>query len=115
MELIISESKRKNKEESESAIKIGKRYLTKANKKVQDKVNGKETKAKNQTAKSIAIAKENKRFKDQLIALRTKYKTALTNDINKAKNQHKAKLVAIRKGVSAKPAPNAGATKPQPK
>ena len=67
MELIISESKRKNKEESESAIKIGKRYMTKANKKVQDKVNGKETKAKNQTAKSLAIAKRTNALKTRLL------------------------------------------------
>ena len=115
MELIISASKRKK--ESDSAIKIGKRYLNKGNKKVQDKVNGKEAKAKNKTAKSIALAKENQRYRDQVKAVRAKYKASLTAELEKLSKQHKKKLESIRKGVSGK-APAKPTTKPalpQPK
>ena len=100
MKLIISESKRK---ESESAIKIGKRFMTKNNKKVQDRVNGKEAKTKNRTAKQQALAKENKRYKDQVVSIRAKYKSGLMAELEKIKKQHSNKVQAIRKGVAAKP------------
>jgi hypothetical protein len=109
MDLLISESKRK---ESDSAIKIGKRYLTKNNKKVQDKVNGKESKTKNKTAKGQALAKEAKRYKDQVIALRAKHKSALTAELVKAKAQHATKVNAIRKGSAAPKTPATPKTAP---
>lgn len=88
-------------QESESAIKIHKKFLTPNNKKVEKKVNGTEKK----TARSQAMEKESKRYKAQRLALRAKYKTALASDLKKAKQVHDTKVEAIKKGVKAAPQP----------
>lgn len=87
-------------QESESAIKIHKKFLTPKNKKVEKKVNSNEKK----TARSQAMEKEAKRYKAQRLAIRSKYKSALVAELNKAKQTHIVKVEAIKKGVKQAPA-----------
>jgi hypothetical protein len=82
-------------QESESAIKIHKKFMTPKNKKVEKKVNGNEKK----TARSQALEKEAKRYKAQRVAIRAKYKSGLEADLKKAQSLHKTKVEAIKKGV----------------
>ena len=103
---IVSASSSRTK--SDSAVTIGKRYMTPANKKVQAKLNRQDRKKQTQvhkSAKSQALAKERARYQDQVKAIREKHRSQLSAEIEKAKAQHAKKVEAIRGKKASKPAP----------